>query len=41
MAAVAVGANIGCLGMFMARRVAPGGTIIAIEPQQILIMRAL
>ena len=36
MVAIDAGANIGCLSVFMAQRVAPGGSVIAIEPQRIL-----
>ena len=36
MVAIDVGANIGCLSVFMAQRVAPGGSVIAIEPQRFL-----
>lgn len=36
MVAIDVGANIGCFSIFMARRVAPEGAVIAIEPQRII-----
>ena len=36
MVAINFGANIGCLSVFMAQRVAPGDSVIAIEPQRFL-----
>ena len=36
MVAIDVGANIGCFTVFMAKRVGPGGAVIALEPQRII-----
>ena len=36
MVAIDVGANIGCHTVFMAKRVGPGGAVIALEPQRII-----
>jgi len=36
MVAVDVGANIGCHTVFMAQKVAPGGVVIAYEPQRVV-----